>query len=265
MFWVVALVALVAPGTPGALLSPRVAHADPPRAEASASDKSRAAELFKESVAAYRQGDLKHAVELLDEAYRLDPQPVLLYNRARAEEGLGDLDAAISHYETYLQQEPNAVDRGAIEQRLVTLRHQREERQALAQEREQRAAAPPAPAPATSAPPPEAPPAERRSNVLPYVVGGAGVVGIGVGALLGALALGKHDDAVKEPVQTKAMDDKSSADGLATGSTVSFIVGGVLLAAGVTWWVLNRRSSAQPASALVGPKDFVLRFGGPLR
>src|SRR5262245_52882867 len=98
-----------------AVPSTHAARADGTAKEAAGpSAKARASELFSASVAAYRQGDLKRAVELLDEAYRLDPQPVLLYNRARAEEGLGLVDEAIAHYTTYLEQDPNAVDRGAI-------------------------------------------------------------------------------------------------------------------------------------------------------
>src|SRR5688572_14968776 len=70
---------------------------------ASKSNQSQAAELFKKSVDAYRRGAFKEAIDLLNEAYALDAQPVLLYNLARAHEGLGDLDLAISTYEKYLQ------------------------------------------------------------------------------------------------------------------------------------------------------------------
>jgi tetratricopeptide (TPR) repeat protein len=209
----------------------------------SASDKARAADLFKKSVEAYRQGALQQAVELLDQAYAIDPQPVLVYNRARAEEALGNVDEAIAGYEKYLQQEPNAVDRGAIEQRLTTLRRQRDEKAALVNERDARAAAPP-PAEPPRPTPERAEPPPPKPTVLPIVVAGVGLAGIGVGALLGGLALSKKSDAVNESVQTKAMDEKSSADGLATGSTVSFIVGGVLLVAGATWWFLSRSRSS---------------------
>src|SRR5262245_17506107 len=83
-----------------------------------ASNKVRAAELFKKSSEAYMRGEFETTVKLLDEAYALDPQPVLVYNTARAHEGLGHADEAIRLYERYLSEEPSSPDRGAIEQRV---------------------------------------------------------------------------------------------------------------------------------------------------
>jgi tetratricopeptide (TPR) repeat protein len=210
----------------------------------SAADKARAAELFKKSAESYRQGDFAHAIELLDEAYALDPQPVLVYNRARAAEGIGNLDAAIAGYEKFLADEPNAPDRGAIEQRLVTLRRQRDERAALERERDARREEPaPAAAPPTAAAPTTAPPADSTppsKSPLPYVVAGVGAAGLVAGTILGLAAVSKNDDAKAEPVQKNAMDTRDSAHGLATGSTVSFIVGGVLVVAGASWWLVDR-------------------------
>ena len=54
-----------------------------------------AAELFRESAEAYRAGEFARAVELLEQAYAIEPAPVLQYNLARALEGMGDLDGAI--------------------------------------------------------------------------------------------------------------------------------------------------------------------------
>ena len=57
-------------------------------------NKARATELFKKGSEAYLRGDFAQTIALLDEAYALDPQPVLIYNKARAHEGLGHLDDA---------------------------------------------------------------------------------------------------------------------------------------------------------------------------
>jgi tetratricopeptide (TPR) repeat protein len=216
------------------------AGATPPSAAAHA----RAAELFRKSVDTYRSGNFKQTIDLLNEAYALEPQPVLLYNLARAQEGIGDNDAAIDTYEKFLAQEPNAKDRGAIEQRLATLRRQREERIAL----EKRSAAQPAqPAQPTEPPPPVREP--HRRSVLPYVVGGVGVAGLVVGTVFGVMANSKRDDAVAEPSQRQALDLEDQAKSRATLSTVSFVVGGVLLAAGATWWMLDLRASKKSATA----------------
>src|SRR4051812_39500711 len=77
-------------------------------------NKTHAAELFKKSADAYLHGDFTQAIALLDEAYALDPQPVLIYNKARAHEGLGHVDDAITLYDKYLVEEPTSPDRGAI-------------------------------------------------------------------------------------------------------------------------------------------------------
>lgn len=215
-----------------------------------AADKARAADLFKKSADAYRQGDFKHAIDLLDEAYALDPQPVLTYNRARAAEGLGNVDAAIAGYEKFLADEPKAPDRGAIEQRVATLKRQRDERAALERDRDARREDPvptPVPVPVIepppSTPPPEPAPPPRAHTPLPYVVAGVGAVGLVTGAIVGSLALSKKDDAVAEPVQQRSMDLKDSADSLATTSTVFFVLGGVLVAAGVAWWIVDHAPS----------------------
>jgi hypothetical protein len=77
-------------------------------------------------------------------------------------------------------------------------------------------------------------------RTLGLVVGGAGVIAIGVGAVTGILAFSKHDDAV---ANCPSYPDRCSADGsgtranedsktFATVSTITFVAGGVLLAAG---------------------------------
>jgi tetratricopeptide (TPR) repeat protein len=226
-----------------------------PASDASANaNRARAAELFKKSADAYRQGDFKHAIELLDEAYTLDPQPVLVYNRARAAEGLGNVDEAIAGYERFLADEPNAPDRGAIEQRLSTLRRQRDERAAMEKERHAQKEVVERPAPVPTPPPrserpPEAP---KKQNVLPYVAAGVGGAGLLTGAILGALALSKKDDAVAAPVQTEAMSLKGSADDLATAANVAFVFGGVLVVAGAVWWIVDHRSASRGTA--LGPK-----------
>jgi tetratricopeptide (TPR) repeat protein len=223
-------------------------RADGPR-EGAGANAEKARELARESADAYRHGDFARAIARLREAYALDPQPVLLYNEARAHEGLGETDAAIASYEQYLHDEPAARDRGSIEQRLVTLRRQRDERAALERARTEPS---PAAAPPVAPPPPQPPPTSRDEGAsvhgpMPWVVGGIGVAGIGAGAVFGMLALSRKDDAVGSPVQRDAIDLKNDATNLATVSTVSFIVGGVLAAVGVGWWLVESRASSRSA------------------
>lgn len=235
-----------------ALLTPNAAHGHPGvhLLQVTPADKTRAADLFEKSAEAYRRGDFKQAIELLDEAYAIDPQPVLVYNRARAAEGLGNMDDAIAGYEKFLAEDPNAVDRGAIEQRLATLRRQRDERAALEKARLEKHESQPAEAPPQTTVIVRPQPA--RPSLLPLIMAGAGVVGLGLGGALGGLAVSKRDDAAQEPVQRTSMDLKSSADGLATASTVSFVAGAVLLVGGVVWWLVDHRSSSASKTSGLG-------------
>jgi tetratricopeptide (TPR) repeat protein len=223
----------------------------------SAKDQKKAADLFKKAGEAYRKGEFQATVDLLNQAYALDPQPVLLYNLARAHEGLGDTDAAIDAYERFLTQEPKTADRGSIEQRLTTLRRQREERIAA-----QKALEADPNNPATAAPPPspreEPPPEPKKRTIFPYVVGGVGVALIGVGAVTGILAKSGESDANAEPIQARAIDQRDSAESLATVSTITLIAGGARLAAGVGWFFLDspgkKTGSRSPSPRLaIGP------------
>jgi len=235
-------------------------------------DRTKAQDLFKRSADAYRKGDFKEAIDLLTQAYALDPQPVMIYNLARAHEGLGNTDAAIDNYEKFLTQEPKTPDRGAIEQRLTTLRRQRDERNAqktapaptsppassgtTTQSSASASAAPPPPPPPQPEPPPRAP-----SN-MPYILGGAGLVGLGVGTVFGIVASSHESDAKSEPVQQKAIDDRDSGKTAATLANVSFVIGGVLVVAGVTWFVLDRSSKKSSATGLLVGPGYVGLQGG---
>lgn len=232
--------------------------------EAPNPDKARAAELFQKSAGAYLKGDFARAIALLDEAYALDPQPVLVYNMARAHEGLGHVDESITLYEKYLAQDPTSADRGAIEQRLATLKRQRDEkasmekekiavekeRQQVEKERQQV----------------EAEEKPKPRSIGPYIVGGVGVATVVTGAIFGAMASGKESDAQAAPVQTTAIDLRDSGKGLATASNITFVIGGALVAAGVVWWILDtpkaRRRGGGPVR--VGLGAGFLSVGGDL-
>ncbi len=77
------------------------------------------------------------------------------------------------------------------------------------------------------------------------VLGGLGVAGLAVGAALGGLALAKKDesnagpcDAARDVCSPEGLALRSDAITVATGSTVAFVVSGVVLAAGATLVVL---------------------------
>ena len=248
-----------------------LANVDVARAQDHASHatdpKARAAELYKASAESYRKGDFATTVDLLREAYSLDPQPVLLYNLARAYEGLGDTNGAIDTYKKYLAADPNAKDRGAIEQRISTLERERDERIALEKQNEanrKRAEEEAARAAAASRPKKEAPPPHHRS-ALPYIVGGIGIGGLATGVVLGLMATSQHASARSEPVQLTAENEQNRAKTYATASTISFIAGGALLAIGTTWWILDSGNGKSSAQARLGVAPGGLMLQGTFR
>jgi len=237
-----------------------VAHAQP-----STTDRERAVALFRDSDAHYKRGEFERAAALLREAYALHPEPLLLYNLARALEGLGDFVGAIEQYERYLNLATEIPDRGAIERRLETLRAQVAKPTAtdgdpaarttpLVSDTRTDGAIGVVPGthegdrrvdrgePAMQASP-------RR---LPWLIGGGGVVVLGTGVLFGYLSQARHDAAVDEPVQREAARLQDQASSYATLSTSALIVGGVAVVGGAAWAVLDRRRSRSSSTTIAG-------------
>jgi hypothetical protein len=121
--------------------------------------------------------------------------------------------------------------------------------------------APPTPAPAAA---PTAPPADSTTpsssgstqRLLGVITGGVGVVGIGVGSVFGAIAMGKNNSAsghcngsvCDAPTVSTLNDARTDA----TVSTVAFAAGGVLLAAGVVLY-LTAPKGAPTAGLILSP------------
>lgn len=205
------------------LVSAALMVAGDARAESSEAEK-----LFAESADAYREGRFDRAIELLQQAYALSKEPVLLFNLAKAQEGKGDIPAAIASYEKYLSEAAMISDRGAIEKRVETLRAQLADKSALekrAEEERLRA---------------ERAEQEKPSPTpIPWVLAGIGAAGVAVGGALVAVVKSKEADAQAEPVHADAVELRDEAERFAIGVDVAFAVGGTLLAAGVTWGVID--------------------------
>lgn len=223
--------------------------------------KTEALELFEQSVELYRQGKFDEAAQLLERAYTLHDEAVLLYNLGRAYEGLGENQKAIDAYTKYLEKAPNAKDRGALERRIETLKAQIE--------REKAALAPTKPSkPEPSKPEPTSVTADssKGPGVVPWVVAGVGVAAIGAGLFVGIQAKSKRDEAQDNPVSKDAQSEFDSAKGMATTANVLLIAGTVVAAGGVTWALLSRKKSEPAAQAklhlTVTPGG--LRLGGHL-
>jgi len=214
--------------------------------------KAKAIRLFGDADKLYKTGDFEQAAKLLEEAYALYPEPLLLYNLARALEGMGSTQGAIDAYERYLAQAAKIEDRGAIERRVATLKVQ------LAA----RGPAQPAPVVVDPMPPvalklsdpfggPPVQEARPHRSALPFVTIGVGAGALITGFVFGKLSADRHDSAVAASSQVDAQRLDDSAHGFATTANVMFIAGGAIVVAGVVWEILDhKRVHRQPLVGL---------------
>jgi tetratricopeptide (TPR) repeat protein len=218
------------------------AHAQPDR-------RTQALQLFEQSDKAYKAGKFEDAAVLLRKAYGIYPEPTLLYNLGRALEGMGDAKGAVEAYEHYLHVAKHVDDRAAIERRIATLKANLEKQQEAEQAEQQAEQTPPPPAlppqpPPQPAPPP--PPVFVDELDVPATVGwvavGTGGALLATGGLFGWRASANHDDAVNEPMQTRAADLQSTAQHDATIANVLFIAGGAIAIGGGIYELLHQRS-----------------------
>jgi len=97
----------------------------------------------------------------------------------------------------------------------------------------------------------EAPGSAARTAA--FVSGGAGLAGLGVGALFGVLAITRNSAAHCNAANVcENPEARRDAQGVATVSTVGFIAGGVLLAAGAVLWFTAPSGEASPARVGLG-------------
>jgi tetratricopeptide (TPR) repeat protein len=228
-------------------LAPAIALCAP-----SARERHRARELYEKSEVSYRSGRFAEAAQLLREAYRLDPNPTLLYNLARALESTGDLAGAEDAYTRFLAGNVEPADRKVAEARLTVVRRLLADRKHL----EEAARARPPPEPAVESAPPappepqpkeaeeaEAPPPRARSKI-PYIVGGAGLAALATGGVLGYIARSTENDAKSAPTHAQLVTLDAKARRYNTGANVAFVAGGIAAAAGVGWAIWDWRRVA---------------------
>jgi hypothetical protein len=120
------------------------------------------------------------------------------------------------------------------------------------------------PSPAATAPKPALatlPPAAdtgtsawSSQKTIAVVVGGAGVAGVALGSVFGAIASSKwHSSQTECPMagctdHAQAVTDHDSATNAATVSTVAFVAGGAALATGVVLFFTASRNEASPST-----------------
>jgi tetratricopeptide (TPR) repeat protein len=208
----------------------------------------------------YEASSYGEALAEFEKAYKLKPLPALLFNIARCQEVMGQLDRAITSYERYLRELADAKDRSLIETRIANLKKTLADRQPGPDP----APAPKAPSPPGSpAPTPDPTPRTWRSTAG-WITLGVGAASLAVGIATGVLAKSKateYGDGVASKLTYAELDeiDRSGKrlNGIAIGTLVT---GGVLATAGaglLIWDRLRRGERREEATLgfapLVGP------------
>jgi len=199
---------------------------DCPEPPCNASARAEALDLFERGVALYGEGNFQAAAELMEEAYELHPEPILLYNLGRAYGDLGEHQKAINAYRSFLEQEPEAEDREVIEQRIESFERElerRREEERLREEAERNASVP----------------EEASPSVAPWVIAGTGLVTVGVGAVLGVMSGSARSSAEEAGSHESAAEDLRRAEDFATVANVSLAVGGAVALLGIVWGVVD--------------------------
>lgn len=188
-------------------------------------ERAEALALFEAGVAAYRAQRYDDAIERFEQAYALSPEPVLLYNLARAEDRAGRVVDAVDTYRRYLATAGDIEDRAEIEARVAEL---------------EAALAPPEPVAIEPEPPPVPPPSPSRISDRVFgavALLGAGAATLVVGAVLGGAAQDRYAAAMGTMIHEQRVAWQSEAFDLAAGANTLFVVGSVLSAGGLGWTI----------------------------
>jgi hypothetical protein len=100
------------------------------------------------------------------------------------------------------------------------------------------------------------------AHTLAFVSGGAAIVALGIGTGFGVDAISKKSQYQQHQVNGRCIDEQcvtlsTEAVSAAAGSTVSFVIGGVLVAAGAVLWF------TAPGADAEGPKVAIMPMVGP--
>ena len=203
------------------------------------SDRPTAIDLYQKSKTAYAAGRFGEAAELLEHAYRLDPDPTLLYNLGRARESEGDARRARVAYEQYLRAKPDAKDRAMVEKKIEALWAAKDPE-------------PPVVVDTVLEPP------ERKIAIAPWLIVGSGAAVLLVGASLGAVARDGARNAEIEPVHADAIAAHERAERFAVGANVAYGLSAALLAGGAVWGMIDLFASGEaPLVAVAVASDGV--------
>ncbi|MGE0790580.1 MAG: tol-pal system YbgF family protein [Sandaracinaceae bacterium] len=192
-----------------------------------------AIDLTRRAQEAYDAGRFDDAVELLEAAHRVYPEPTILYNLARSREANGDDEGAAEAYRGYLAERGDADNADQARARLAVVERRIQERRAL----EEAARPPPSDDVPTDAPVDDE--GGSSISVVPWILAGLGAATLGVGIGVGALAQARADEATNAVDHRTAYPLAQESQDLALAATVTLVIGGAVLLVGAIWGIIE--------------------------
>ncbi|MEM9454399.1 MAG: hypothetical protein AAGF11_09485 [Myxococcota bacterium] len=222
-----------------------------------------------EAQQAFVDEDFDAAAAAVEEAYIIEPEPMLLLPWAQAERGRGDCAAAVELYQRFLDSDPPErmatparENMDACQQELDAAAEQEviEDDEVEVVEVEDDSSdveqLPP--------PPPDDPPKAKAWYKDP--VGGAlvgvGVVGIGVGAGLMGAGSSAARGAAEQDSHMDYLGERDRATGLRNGGAVALSIGAALVVGGVIRYALVAKKNPKEATAWRLDPQVARRFAG---
>jgi tetratricopeptide (TPR) repeat protein len=212
-------------------LGPVSAQAADNRGSAAApANASNVAQLNEEGAAFYAARDYRRAIEKFIQAYAVDTDPNLLFNIARCYEELGEVDAAIEKYETFLKT-PGADTRGRQRAResLAALRQARDQDTTTADT----STSQPKSSVAAETEPTSPPPGDTSESpsVLPWVTLGGSIAFAAIGTTFYLLGANDHGEVTDAPGYAEdgavVGMTRREADDLVSAGDTKKLIGGI--------------------------------------
>lgn len=210
--------------------------------------------------ALYEEKKFEDSLVYFKRAYKVRPEPKLLFNMGIISERLGRLEEAVGYYNTFVTSPDVSLElRGQGQKRLDVLRpivkSQREERERQErEERERQAKLNPTPPDGSNNPNPKSAPKDKpeepsnAGRIASYVVTGSGIALAGVGGFM----LITLDDAQAFAKETTPEDRRIARDSRNTQKSAGTILvagGATLAVTGIILWALTGQEEAAPPQA----------------
>jgi tetratricopeptide (TPR) repeat protein len=252
-------------------------------AQPATSPEERAGELVDEGNRHYNVAEYPEAIAAYKEAYKLVPEPLLLWNLAQAYRLAGDCTNALIFYKNYVREAPGGQFRAMADQRIPEMDGCAKKAPPPTGPGTDTGDTPPAGAgdprvtdplgdgggsgdigPAGPGGPPDAgaidapPPSSGSSlRVAGFALTGAGALGLVAGGYFSLKARSLASDAERECATgctgAELMDITRRGEAADRNATIAYVAGGVMLAAGIATIVITRPGGERRATVSLVP------------